>query len=754
MLSQQPLVSKYGTQVGEEEIRVHTAADTRYLPFPTPMRALTTTETSAETLLNLLSPSRAATLRSQRWLYKRSEEETRMGMDMDMGMGTENEATGTNTTTLQIETTTLADHIFGGTDVTGGGTLREEHGITLDASIPFDYERSTMAFGDSGGRSPVAKHLTLERLRTIQANLGPPLRSAAAANRQSHHLFDIDADGQKEADERRSLQVCAKFFHHLDEQIVQLVAYSEQMNMTTPLLSTDAVRRILHRMGLPSLNMTMIRTVMAEVKHLHREGDARARLVYQLRTTYPQDTLSAVAVRQSGMDVKVAAELRKAMDVDHLGELGQSCVVAANKTRARRREMWGERFEQFGVGASVGAGVGAGVGTDVGVNAAVDFDRTVHTVPGNLNGKFARLSGKLLMYEPLCLRLRDLWEGRLDYPGTHANFLVVLNESDVEKRQLSFSQAQWTTILDGKFVLIVCLFVCFCGFAVVYVSDLFVHSSFKTVHSASFVLSFFLPHFHIFLLTLFSHSTCTHFAHIHFTSLTRAGDSFDQKLPMELKEFSTIEKRRRTRARTQLWNVWMPEQAHICEDWAEERWDIVRRATEKERLIRDKEGFRNLDDESELPLEEQAFHRYFQTVTRRMHTYVPPHSVNFDPPRWSPDVVAAARSHNIAMPPNRDDIEIDTSAPSSNMAETLNIKVVDAFVPSHAKVNPRKRPRIPRQWEAAVATVTMDIREHVASVLRVCRAQSYAFIHGLCVESMVTLVQFVQQVRLFIFLDF
>ena len=129
--------------------------------------------------------------------------------------------------------------------------------------------------------------------------------------------------------------------------------------------------------------------------------------------------------------------------------------------------MWGERFEQFGVGAnvgasvgaSVGAGVGAGVGTDVGVNAAVDFDRTVHTVPGNLNGKFARLSGKLLMYEPLCLRLRDLWEGRLDYPGTHANFLVVLNESDVEKRQLSFSQAQWTTILDGKFVLIVCLFV-------------------------------------------------------------------------------------------------------------------------------------------------------------------------------------------------------------------------------------------------------------------------------------------------------
>ena len=51
--------------------------------------------------------------------------------------------------------------------------------------------------------------------------------------------------------------------------------------------------------------------------------------------------------------------------------------------------------------------------------------------------------------------------------------------------------------------------------------------------------------------------------------------------------------------------------------------------------------------------------------------------INFDPPRWSPDVVAAARSHNIAMPPNHDDIEIDTSAPSSNMAETLNIKVVD-----------------------------------------------------------------------------
>jgi hypothetical protein len=53
----------------------------------------------------------------------------------------------------------------------------------------------------------------------------------------------------------------------------------------------------------------------------------------------------------------------------------------------------------------------------------------------------------------------------------------------------------------------------------------------------------------------------------------------------------------------------MPEHAHICEDWAEERWDILRRASELERRVHAKEGFRSLDDEGEVNLEDMAFHR-------------------------------------------------------------------------------------------------------------------------------------------------
>jgi len=232
--------------------------------------------------------------------------------------------------------------------------------------------------------------------------------------------------------------------------------------------------------------------------------------------------------------------------------------------------------------------------------------------PGALDGKFARLAGKLLIYEPLALRLRDLWQGRLNYDNTKSNFLIIQSDqTTLIKKEISFEKALWTSISDG--------------------------------------------------------------------------DTFECKLPMELSEFSTIEKRRRTRARSQLWNVWMPEHAHICEDWSEERWDIVRRSKERERLIRDKEGFRNLDDESELPLEQQSFHRYFQTVTRRMHTYVPPdRATDFNPPRWAPDIVAGAINLQIPMPKNNEYIKIDTSPPTAN---TRPVKVTDVFVSSWKEVS-------------------------------------------------------------------
>ena len=202
-------------------------------------------------------------------------------------------------------------------------------------------------------------------------------------------------------------------------------------------------------------------------------------------------------------------------------------------------------------------------------------------IPGNMDQKFAMLSESLLSYEPLALRLRDLWFGALeeenhDRIGTRATFLTVDVNDQMERSVLPFGDALWTTISDGI--------------------------------------------------------------------------SFSGRLPMELKELSTLEKRRRTRMRSQLWTVWMPEHAHICEDWAEERWDILRRASELERRVRAKEGFRSLDDEGEVELEDMVFHRYFQTITRRMFTYVPPSAVNFAPPRWAPDPVACSKATGVRIP--------------------------------------------------------------------------------------------------------
>ena len=329
-----PLINTYGENVGEEEIRVHTASDSRYLPRPTRKRQLTTTESAAESLSNLLDPNRSETLRKKRWLYKRDGNETRKRQENDQeknAMGNQIGDTTANATANEtglLLTGTLQDRIFGGTEVTENNALREEHGITLDA-VAFEYERDLIQFGDSGGRSNVSETLTLESLRTITSNLATTILPRT--------LNQIPTE--------RSIQIRKKFFQHIELQINRLIQYSETNQLETPLLSIDSIQRILHRIGMSSLNMNSIQNIMIDVKRSHRLGDARARVLYQLRETFPKTSLSNAAVAESGMDSVIASTLRKYMDIDHIGESGQQCVIKSNQTRKRRRETWGKNCE-------------------------------------------------------------------------------------------------------------------------------------------------------------------------------------------------------------------------------------------------------------------------------------------------------------------------------------------------------------------------------------------------------------------------
>jgi hypothetical protein len=153
------------------------------------------------------------------------------------------------------------------------------------------------------------------------------------------------------------------------------------------------------------------------------------------------------------------------MDVDRHGNLYQDCVVESNRQRERRRETWNKEAEKREM---------PGILDDMGRHSPI---------PGNLDQKFAKLSESLLIYEPLALRLRDLWFGAIaeEGEGTRASFLTVDSKENMDRSVLPFGDALWTATGDG--------------------------------------------------------------------------DSFYGRLPMELKEFSTLEKRRRTRLRSQLWTV-------------------------------------------------------------------------------------------------------------------------------------------------------------------------------------------------------
>ena len=625
-----PLRDRYGQRVGDERIRVHTASFTKHRPHPTRQRNLTTTQASVDSLSVLLSPQRSETMRSHRWMYKRQPHQDGLGMASTMtSSGTVNEESGI----MLLDTMGTPNRSTGGLGSLGLGSL----GL---ASTTNQTQRPS---------SPTTTSL----LHVTGAHTDPNYDEINMTNNNEKEAAEEQQQRRQQQQEQRDTRL--QFFQYVFQQIDNLIQHAASEKEQCALLSPASVTRILQATGIRNINMALASLVMTEIKHMHRQGDAKARVIYEFRQRFPALELSLPAIAASGMDVFIAQELRRAMDVDALGQLYQQCVAAANKASARRTALWGGNHQR----------------------------QDMRKMPG----RFAFLSFKLLVYEPLPLRLRDLWEGRMQYEGTKSNFLIVQLDDQVDKIQVPFGHALWTTIEDGA--------------------------------------------------------------------------SFTGRLPMELKEFTTREKRRRTRSRTQLWCVWMPEHAHICEDWAEERWDIIRRAHEIERRLRAKEGFRSLNDEGEKNIDEMSFHHYFQTITRRMHTFVPPHMGNFAPPRWAPDPVAAARAMGVHVPNHvvvpaggggggggqgsgggqgtgNDGLELSSAA-------TLNTTLKDVFAPSGAHdIHPYRRNNIPHDWNKAVSAMSLDIREHVTATLQTCRAQTSALIHDLCARSMHSYVGFIE----------
>ena len=134
------------------------------------------------------------------------------------------------------------------------------------------------------------------RMRTIASSWG------AASTLPTGN--DVGSSDDAEAD----ISTAISFFDYVQKQVDELTEFSEKSKEECPLLSMESVRRVLHRIGVSNVDMTVVRHAMSEAKRCHREGDARARVIYELRSLYTRQDLTAAAVAFTGMHPIVASE--------------------------------------------------------------------------------------------------------------------------------------------------------------------------------------------------------------------------------------------------------------------------------------------------------------------------------------------------------------------------------------------------------------------------------------------------------------
>jgi hypothetical protein len=606
-----------------------------------------------------------------------------------------------------------------------------------------------------------AGSLFLEHRRTGQTSRHSP-RSHPLAFAKDDSL----TSGKLQPRQKYENNASRQFFIQCNSSIQNIATHARQSGEKIYALNDLAIRRILKRVAICDIPLLVVAKVMKEIKLLYYKSNATIKLVYELRSQYPRGSLSLPAVSKSGMDAVLASELRRLLNVDCMGEPDRSRKVRARRIRHRRWDIWGasaevrssEVIRKAGMVRLRGSPMSSPIPSSPTIVSQPGFETVLPPGKGefipHMARRFARIGGKLLAYEPLAMRLRDLWygtdvaEGNSDKVGSVRDLPVMMpvilaqdaQRQIIEKHNHDEMQQITAGALGNPLL---------AKFLMVAEREDQMSESSSPNNSRRLV-------------------EITHpFGSGIWSIVNDPEEVFQMRLPLELNEFSSLERRRQRRIRSQLWMKWQPRHAAICEEWAQSRWDIIRDAREYEVKLRAKEGFRSLDDEGE---ENVNFHRYFQTVTRQMHTYVPPYQGNFDPPKWAPDVRSVVEHGGgvggAGVPPSINGNSLlmatlghtDTNSVSGHLnphsvittSSVATIPGLDGLQDQHDRMVARAlnaHPRCPAEWRKEISKVSMDIREHVRAVLVIVRAQTGMLLQKKSVESMSALAAFIEQYR-------